>query len=52
MKGITSELKRSADGREYYLNYYSEKAQKFIYDNMDNILKSHYDKKKGFQAII
>ena len=52
MKGITSELKRSADGREYYLNYYSEKAQKFINDNMDNILKFHYDKKKGFQAII
>lgn len=45
MKGITSKFTRSSDGREYYLNYYSEKAQKFIYDNMDNILKFHYDKK-------
>lgn len=50
IKGITSQLKKSSDGREYYLNYYSEKAQEFIYDNIDNILKFHYDHKNDFKT--
>lgn len=49
-KGITSQLKKSSDGREYYLNYYSEKAQEFIYDNINNIIVFHYDHKNNFKT--
>lgn len=40
--GITSKLKNRFDGTEYYQNYYSEKAQEFIYDNIDSIIAFHY----------
>ena len=40
--GITSQLKNQLDGTEYYQNYYSEDAQKFIYDNIDSIIAFHY----------
>lgn len=50
IKGIISQLKKSSDGRKYYLNYYSDKAQKFIYDHIDDILTFHYDHKNDFKT--
>lgn len=44
--GITSQLKNRLDGTEYYQNYYSEKAQEFIYDNIDSIISFHYNSKQ------
>lgn len=43
---ITSQLKNRLDGTEYYQNYYSEKAQEFIYDNIDSIISFHYNSKQ------
>lgn len=48
--GITSKLKRRSDGSEYYLNLYSEKAQRFIYDNLETIITFHYSKKQKFKT--
>lgn len=43
--GIISEQKNSSDGRIYWNNFYSENAQKYIYDNINNIIDFHYNKK-------
>ena len=40
--GITSHLRKSADGREYILNLYSEQAQTFIFDNLRVVIEKHY----------
>lgn len=41
--GITSCLKTSKKGYDYYLNLYSVQAQTFIYDNLRAIIDHHYD---------
>lgn len=41
--GISSELRYSKNGEEYYTNYYSTEAQTFIFDNIDAILALRYD---------
>lgn len=43
--GISSHLKTSSQGREYYLNLYSVQAQSFIYDNLNAIISYHYEGK-------
>ena len=40
--GITSHLKTSLRGTEYYLNLYSVQAQSFIFDNLRAIIDHHY----------
>ena len=42
--GITSHLKTSLRGDDYYLNLYSVQAQTFIYDNLRAIIDHHYDR--------
>lgn len=42
--GITSHLKTSQRGTEYYLNLYSVQAQSFIYDNLKAIIDLHYNR--------
>ena len=42
--GITSHLKTSQRGIEYYLNLYSVQAQSFIFDNLMAIIDYHYDR--------
>ena len=42
--GITSHLKTSLRGTEYYLNLYSVQAQSFIFDNLRAIIEHHYDR--------
>ncbi len=42
--GITSHLKTSQRGTEYYLNLYSVQAQSFIFDNLRAIIDHHYDR--------
>ncbi len=37
--GITTELRKRDDGSEYYINFYSEKTQKFVIDHISNIAK-------------
>ena len=41
--GITSHLRQKADGMEYILNLYSERAQTFIYDNLRTVIDHHYE---------
>lgn len=43
--GITSKLTQSYYNKMYYINCYSTNMQKYIYDNIDNIIKFHYDSK-------
>lgn len=43
--GITSEQNISLDGRTYMINFYSENAQKYIYDNINNIISFHNTKR-------
>ena len=38
--GIITEKKNNANDVEYYINYYNEKAQRFIIDNVLNELDS------------
>ena len=40
--GISSHLKTSQRGNEYYLNLYSAQAQSFIFDNLREIIDHHY----------
>lgn len=40
--GITSHLKTSLRGTEYYLNLYSVQAQSLIFDNLRAIIDHHY----------
>ena len=42
--GITSHLKTSLRGTEYYLNLYSVQAQSFIFDNLRAIIDYHYNR--------
>jgi hypothetical protein len=42
--GITSHLKTSQRGTDYYLNLYSVQAQSFIFDNLRAIIDHHYDR--------
>ncbi|WP_298528212.1 hypothetical protein [uncultured Ruminococcus sp.] len=42
--GITSHLKTSQRGTEYYLNLYSIQAQSFIFDNLQAIIDQHYNR--------
>ncbi|MBP7187404.1 MAG: hypothetical protein KBA55_11710 [Ruminococcus sp.] len=39
--GITSEVRLSSNGKESYTNLFSAQAQKFIYDNIENIASQH-----------
>lgn len=41
--GIVSEQRISQEEKIYYVNLYSEKAQKFIYDNIESIVNFHYN---------
>ena len=43
--GISSHLKVSQRGTEYYLNLYSIQAQSFIFDNLRAIIEYHYENK-------
>lgn len=42
--GIIAVPKTSQDGRTYFTNLYSENAQRYIYDNIENIIDFHYNK--------
>lgn len=42
--GIYRELIKKEDGSAYFQIWYSDKAQKFIYDNIDNIIAFYYNK--------
>lgn len=43
--GISTHLKTSSRGNEYYLNLYSIQVQFFIYDNLKTIISYHYEGK-------
>ena len=43
--GISTHLKTSSRGNEYYLNLYSIQVQSFIYDNLGAIFSYHYEGK-------
>lgn len=36
--GITSKYRKADNGNEYYINLYTEQAQKFIFDHIDEII--------------
>lgn len=36
--GISSEYRRMDNGREYYINYYTEQAQRFVFDHIKEIV--------------
>lgn len=49
--GIISEPRTSQDGRTYFTNLYSENAQRYIYDNIENIMNFHYNKSSNINYI-
>lgn len=45
--GITRELIKKEDGSAYFQIWYSENAQKYIYDNISNIINFHNNKNQN-----
>lgn len=44
--GISSEYRKSDNGNEYYINFYTEQAQIFVFSHLDEIIKYRDEKKK------
>lgn len=49
--GIIAEPRTSQDGRTYFTNLYSKNAQQYIYDNIENIMNFHCNKRTNINYI-
>lgn len=41
--GIKSELRNDSMNGDYYVNLFSDSAQRYVYDNFENIIEYHYN---------
>ena len=53
--GISSEYRKSDNGNEYYINFYTEEAQSFVFSHLNDIIayrNEKYNEKKVTRRII